>query len=238
MHPRFILALLLVCLGGARLQAQIVINVTAFPAAQWGVSDVTLGVTGHTIEDFEDLILAPGLLVGWNTSAGNVAPAGTLPFTFNPITDDSFGTAFLQGGGGAWDGTRGLLNTRTNQSYTYTAVDNWGDIRLEFTTPVTSVGFSLQQNDYDVGLVINGVNMGNLQTLTGITPDGNRYGYIRIDVVSGTISSLNLINGKFAFNDGIMIDHLAFSPVPEPPVTVLLSLGLAALALKFRRRLN
>jgi hypothetical protein len=230
------MALLLVCLGSARLPAQVVINVTAFPAAQWGVSDATLGVTGQVIEDFEDLILASGLLVGWNTAAGNVTPAATLPFTFNPFTDDPFGTAFQQGGGGAWDGTRGLLNTRTNQSYTYADVANWGDILLEFTTPVTSVGFSLQQNEYDVGLFINGTNMGTLQTLTGLTPDGNRYGYIRIDAVSGTISSLHLINGKSIFNDGIMIDHLAFSPVPEPAVTALLSLGLAALAVQARRR--
>lgn len=236
MKLRCLLGLLL-WLGVAlvRVPAQVVIQVHSFPAAQWGVSDTTLGVAGYVVEDFEDVNLVAGLLIGWNTAAGNVSPANTIPFTFNPVTDDPFGTAFTQGGTGAWDGTRGLINTRTNQSYDYNLVANWGDIVIQFTTPVTSVGFSLQQNDYDVGLVINGTDFGGLQSYTSIAANGARYAYIRIDATSGSISSLTLVNGKLAFNDGLMIDHLAFAPVPEPAIYLLLPLGLIALRVAHRR---
>lgn len=213
------------------------ITATGFSAGSWGAADATLGITGYTIEDFEDTTLASGLLVGWETEAGNVTPASTIPFTFNPATDDPYGNAFgTYGGGGVWDGSRTLINTRTNQSYSYTAGTNWGDIVLSFTTPATSVGFGLQQNELQVFLYINGTNMGSLQSLTGLVPDGNRYGYIRIDGTSGTlITSLRLANTRSPSYDGFVIDHVAFSAVPEP-ATTMLWLALAAAILAFGRR--
>lgn len=212
------------------------VSVTGFAAGQWGAPDATLGVTGYTVETFEGTILAPGLLVGWMTPAGDVTPAGTIPFTFNPNTEDSFGTAFLNG---QWDGSRVLVNTRTNQSYDYNATANWGDIVLSFSTPVTSVGFSLQQNEMDIGLLINGTNVGTLQGLTGIGPNGDKYGYIRIDGTGGTtINSVQLSNGRDAFNDGFVIDHVAFAPIPEPAVTAV-TLAVLVLALAgWRRRVS
>jgi hypothetical protein len=174
------------------------------------------------------------LLIGWQTPAGNTTPAAVLPFTFDPVTQDPYGTAFHTG---VWDGSLVLVNTRTNQSYVYSAVANWGDIVFAFPTPVTSVGFSLQQNDFDVGLVVNGINVGSVQSLTGLAPNGGRYGYVRIDALPGqTISSLQLTNGRFGFNDGFVLDRVAFSPVPEPSAILLLFLGSGAMALWYRRR--
>jgi hypothetical protein len=228
--------LLLLAAGLAPAQT---ITATGFSAASWGASDATLGITGYAIEDFEDTTLVSGLLVGWETEAGNTTPATTLPFTFNPATDDPFGDAFeTLGGGGVWDGSRTLINTRTNQSYNYSALTNWGDIVLTFTNPATSVGFSLQQNEYQVVLYINGTNMGTLQSLTGLVPDGNRYGYIRIDGTLGTqITSLRLANTRISFYDGFVIDHVAFAAVPEPAASALgLALGAVVLVLWQRRR--
>lgn len=220
------------CLAGAPA-AHAVFLVTGYDASQWGAGDSTLGVSGYVIEDFEDTTLVPGVLVGWDTPAGNVTPGSTIPFTFNGVTEDPFGSAFFNG---MWDGANTLVNTRTNQSYSYTAVANWGDTLITFTTPATSVGFSLQQNEMDVEVFINGSSIGGLQALTGFTPSGGRYGYIRIDASGGdTISTLRLANGRAAFNDGFVIDHLAFNAVPEPS-TYPLCFGLVVVVLAWRRR--
>jgi len=211
---------------------------TGFGPGQWGASDATLGITGYVLENFESTTLAAGLSVGWATTAGNTTPAATLPFTFNPVTQASFGTAFQ---GGLWDDSNAVVNTRTNQSYLYTDTANWGgDIVINFSTPVTSVGFSLQQNDFDVGLFINGSSVGGLQSLTGLAPNGSRYGYIRIDGNGGnTITSLQLVNGRvptFGFNDGFVIDHLAFAAIPEPATMAWWLAGAAGPFALWRRR--
>jgi hypothetical protein len=190
-------------------------------------------VGGYVIEDFEDTILVPGLLIGWDTTAGAVSPAGSIPFTFNPVAQDPFGSAFATG---AWDGSNVLVNTRTNQSYSYTATANWGDILITFTSPATSVGFSLQQNEDDVALYINGGLVGGMQFLTGFIPTGGRFGYFRIDGLSGnSISTIRLANTRAAYNDGYVIDHLAFAVVPEPTSYALLT-GLCAVLCAWRRR--
>lgn len=229
------LAALAVLFSAPRISQAQTVAVTGF--ATWGASDATLGISGFTIATFETTSLPSGLLIGWNTTAGNVTPASTIPNTFNPSTQDPNGTAFVNG---QWDGSNALVNTRTNQSFDYSATSNWGNIVISFSTPVTSVGFSLQQNDMDVGLLINGTSVGTLQGLTGIAPNGNRYSYIRIDGTGGTtISSVELVNGRvptFTFNDGFIIDHLAFSAIPEPALAPALFAVGAAAAVAWRRR--
>lgn len=229
-HP---LALLIFALAAglvSRAPAQYV--VTATPAASWGAADSVLGVAGYTIEDFEDTTLVAGLLIGWQTEAGNVVPAATLPNTFNPVTQDPHGTAFI---GGEWDGSNVLVNTRTNRTFVYTEVANWGDLVIQFTSPVYSVGFSVQQNDFDIGLSINGSSYNSLVFHTDISPNGGRYAYIRIDALPGnSITSLQLHNGRSSFYDGFVIDHLAFNTVPEPSAALLVGTGLGGLALVHR----
>lgn len=185
---------------------------------RWGQSNGTLGVGNATIENFEDAALAPGLKVLWESPAGNVGPTAVLPNVFNPSTDDAFGTAF---NGGAFDGTRCLLNTRTNDTFPYSDSASYGDVTFEFNPPVRLVGFSVHQNETDLGLFINGVNKGKLSTLTGLSPNGGKYGYILIQSSGAdTISSIKIKNGSVPSGDGFTFDHLAFSTEPGPSVEV------------------
>jgi hypothetical protein len=228
------LAVLLSALATGEAQT---VTTTHFNAGSWGASDATLGISGYTIETFESATLNAGVQIGWNTPAGNTAASSTLPNVFDPATDAGFGGAFATG---AWDGTHGIINTRDNLSHVYTDVANWGNLTINFTTPVTSVGFSMEQMEIDATVFINGTNMGSFTALTGLSLNGGRMGYVRIDATGGTqITSIEIDNGRAGFNDGFMIDHLAFVAIPEPPVApALLGLGAAAFAFARRRRLT
>ncbi|MBS0191026.1 MAG: hypothetical protein U0573_03900 [Phycisphaerales bacterium] len=194
------------------------ISVHGVSPIRWGQSNGTLGVGNTTVEDFEDVNLAPGLKVLWESPAGNVGPTAVLPNVFNPLTDDGFGNAFV---GGAFDGTHCLLNTRTNDTFSYNDSGSYGDVTFLFDPPVRIVGFSVHQNETDLGLFINGVNKGKLSTLTGLSPNGGKYGYIVIQATdSDTISSVKIKNGSVPSGDGFTFDHLAFSTAPNPSVEV------------------
>lgn len=214
--------------------AQAGFNVTGFGPGSWGTSDATLGVAGYVIEDFEDVNMASGLLVGVTSTNGSYGPSSTIPNTFNPFVDNTFGTAFQFGGGGAWDGTKGLINTRTNREFSYSEVGSWGVTTFVFSGGATSVGFSMQQMDQSSNLIINGNQIGLLDVLAGWTTNGLRQGYVRIDAFGGDqINSITIQNGTTSFNDGLMFDHLAFNPVPEPGTMAFLALFGAVAA---RRR--
>ncbi len=186
--------------------------VTPFAPDSWPRSDADLGITGFTIEDFEDTNLAAGLRISVSTPAGSYLLATNLPAVFNP-TNDAFGTAFRNG---VWDGAHGLLNTRDNQSHVYTQEPNWGDVTLHFSPPVRSVGFSMEDLEYSsTHVTVNGLSLGIL----GVSipaPNGpfQRQGYLRIDAPPGqAISTVELNNTP---GDGWLIDHLAFSTNPPP----------------------
>lgn len=225
------LTLVIAALAGTSMSyAGYVVN--SFSAPGWGGSDVSVGVSGYTIEDFEDLTLASGLQVGVVSPNGNYGPSSSLLNTFKP-SDDLFGTAFTLGGGGVWDGEHGIINTRTNQTFSYSDSGSWGDLTFYFSSGMSSVGFSVQQMDRDALIMVNGTSIGAVSTLaTNFTGGKGRQGYLRVDAVGGdTISSIGLkdpIGG-----DGYMFDHLAYQSVPEPVSLVALGGGLAILA---RRR--
>lgn len=220
-------------------------TLTTIPADQWGAADSVLGVAGYTIEDFEDASLIAGLQIGWSASVGTIAPSGTLPRTFDPRPialggDDAFGSAFFTHPCGSsacssiWDGAKVLVSGFGNISYGYSgASQNWGDVDIVFTTPVKSVGFSLQQNEFEVDFRLNGAG----PTLTvGGAPGGGRYGYLRIDATAGdVISSIKLDNVN---GDAFIVDHLAVQAVPEPETYALMLAGLGLVAWGARRRMR
>jgi len=186
-------------------------NVVGFGPQLWGSPDSVLGLTSFAVEDFEDTMLIPGLSISWESPAGNTAPTTTLPNVFNPLTDDPFGDAFDTG---VWDGERCVINTRTNQSYSYGAGSNWGDIVFHFNPPQSSVGFTLQQVDQDGRLVVNGRDVGSILGRTGLGLNGGgRQGYVRIDGLcpDTRIHEIRFNNGRTgSFGDGFAFDHLSF----------------------------
>ncbi|MFT3683520.1 MAG: GC-type dockerin domain-anchored protein [Phycisphaerales bacterium] len=194
-------------------QAQV--TVRGVPTLRWATSDGSIGFQNATVEDFEDTTLAPGLSIFWSASGGTVGPVTTLPRVFNPNTDDPFGTAFNNG---QWDGTHALISAPGNQSYSYSAAQNWGDVELRFDPPVTAVGFSMQQADAEVTLVVNGTPAGGLSALSGLSFNGGRTGYIVVTASGGgTISTLKLDNSG---GDGFVIDHLLYTTQTAPVVSV------------------
>lgn len=226
--------ILSLALGMAAVPAMAGFTVTPFQNNLWGASDATLGVAGYTIEDFEDVNLAAGLQVSVTSPNGNLAQTSTLPSTFKP-SDDVNGNAFTLGGGGVWDGQHGIINTRTNQTFTYTESGSWGLLTFHFTNGATSIGFSLQQMDRDANLLVNGVSIG---TMFGLAPGFNltngRQGYVRIDATGSDVINSVAVQDAFGFGDGYMFDHVAYNAVPEPSTLALF--GLGALALVVRRR--
>jgi len=210
------------------LPANAGITVTGFGPASWGAPDTTLGIAGYVIEDFEDTNLAPHLTIGWETQAANRAPSTTLPALFDPA-NDPFGTAFLTPASGRWDGSCGLINTHDNQSHDYWDVAHWGDVVLHFDPGMKSVGFSLMQVDQEVRLIINNTDLGGLTALAGLAINGSRIGYVRLDATgTDTISSIRLANGRSGFNDGFVLDHLAYSTTGLPPENPSVAIALHA----------
>jgi len=199
----------------------------------WQETDANLGISGYTIEDFEDTTLVAGLQVSVTSPNGNLAQTSTLPNTFKPA-DDAFGTAFTLGGGGVWDGDHGIINTRTNQTFHYGEAGSWGHLTFHFTGGVKSAGFSLQQVDRDANVVVNGVSIGSLYALAPSFAAGNgRQGYVRIDATGSDVINTLSIQDAFGFGDGYMFDHVSF--VPEPATLATLSLG-ALIAVRKRRK--
>jgi hypothetical protein len=179
--------------------------------SRWGRTGASVGILGMTVEDFEDVKLASGLQIRWTAPAGDFGPTSTLPNTFNPTTDDPFGTAFADG---AWSGSRVLVNTRTNRPFPYSESQNWGNVELLFDPPVRTVAFSVQQMDADNFVFVNNVSFGGISGLTGLTINGSRAGYVVINASGAdSISSVRIANTG---GDGFVLDHLAFTSTPLP----------------------
>jgi len=179
---------------------------------RWGTSNDIIGTRNFIVESFQNTGLAPGLQVSWFSTAGNTGPFSTLPNVFDPATDP-YGNAFVPGG---WRSTNVLINTPDNLSHPYTQSQYFGDVEFTFTPPVVAVGFSMQQADLGVELVINGISRGTLGSLVSLPFNGGRQGFIVIESAGAErITSLRLNNTG---GDGWAIDYLSFTREERVPV--------------------
>jgi hypothetical protein len=176
-------------------------------AVLWGTSNAAIGMAGAVIEDFEDATLVPRLQVEWNAPAGDVGPTNTLPALFNPVAQDPFGNAFDLG---VWDGQRGLVSGRGNQSYNYADGTNWGDVAFYFDPPAFAVGMSVQQMDSQARVIVNDRDIGTYNQVTLLPVNGTRSGYMLLNSAdSAIITSVRFANSRTdTTGDGIMFDHV------------------------------
>ena len=239
-HSALLSALTFIGVSAPALGA-VTYNVTA--ASSWGASDATLGVSGLSNFGFETTQLPNGVSIRFTRQDNNVQVydtgfGGVLPFVFDSSQDTlgSPGSPFRSASAGdtnnltahAWDGTRSLVNVPTQPITSYSPSFGYGTIRINFQTPVSTVGFSLQQ--LNLAATINVMTNGGLVTTDtatqGLSVDGFRNGYLKINGTSGTtINYVEIVPGLTGFTDGIAIDHLAFSAqgtsTPEPGTALL-----------------
>ncbi len=201
-------------------------TVTVVPASSWGAPDGELGLVGAVVEDFEDLDLAPGLLVELaavdDTFTGTLLDA--LPATYDPAVDDQYGDAFVIG---VWDGARVLFNTPGNATVYYGFME-FRRVQLHVPGGTAWLGLSLQQLTGNEGLIVNGRSMGRVAGL-GLAPTSGRNGYLIVssDDPAEPVISVAVGGG----GDGFVIDHVTFAAPGGVPIE---SAGWGAVKALFR----
>ena len=206
--------------------------------------NTTLGITGYTIEDFEDTTLLSGLSI--RHSGGQFAVPVTwtsLPATFDPST-------FPVSVNNAWDGNNVATNLPGNsinnlifpeltEFFYFSGTTSLGLALSNFqsVTP-PSPQFPITNHE----LFVNGVSLGELETLAGALwiPGIVRNAYIRVDA-TGADSINSIAFRNISAGDALIFDHLAIapsaaSPVPEPATLSAVAAGLIAAGLLRRRR--
>ena len=158
---------------------------TGTSPAQQAALNAAVGVTGHIVEDFEDLTLVSGLTITGGEFGLNIQSG--LP---NAIWD---GTGFFVN---QVDDGNGLDFTVTGGTTSFGI--GMGDI--------DAAGVHLFVNGEDYGSIMNFANWVKLG-------DNVRDVFVRVDAAPGeTINTVRIEQISGSFNDGIFFDHVTFSP--------------------------
>ncbi len=161
------------------------ISVSSFSTSSYNsdtaAMDSTLGITGYTIEDFEDTTLVSGLSV--KLDFRSPSPNSETTWTTLPGTPTSLGVD-------PWDGSHSLASTLDNGD---TLNNRAQAVTFLFDSGASSVGIglsgfqSLNQLDYPVTdhrLYINGVAMSEtLESIVGSQLDAQPIGAGRLSAV-------------------------------------------------------
>jgi hypothetical protein len=204
---------LFIILMAAATAASAAIGVTFIPPDRWGEPDADLGFGGGVVEDFEDVVLATGLLVEIADGAGEFSGIGspTLPAVFDPVNGDPWGDSFTTG---IWDGSSVMVNTETNQSIYYGSAD-WRAVQFHLPEGVTWFAVATQQVTGNHTLKVNGQPVGRLLGL-GMPLGAGRNGVM---VVSNDDPLAPIVSVSFGGGgDAFVVDHVVFEPADTVPV--------------------
>lgn len=177
------------------------------------VMNQNLGISGYSIEDFEDSIMQPGL---------SILQVGTFDgFNAHPFTINSNPPTISIGSVSNWDGKSYLINLPDTVSYRY---------RTMFNLPehVSSFGIGLSDFDALYSVYVNGnLLIKYIHTVPGFTSTyGSRNGYLLINSENNEYINTVEFRQYTVTNsiDCVEFDHLAFE-VPEPATLFLLAVG-------------
>ena len=216
-------------------------TVTLFPGSVYdsdaSLMDAGLGITGFTIEDFEDVSLVPDLSITYTNP--NAGPLTTLPTVYNEATIGNYTNNL-------WDGDHALVNTPQNQEWNQPGIGTTSIAdRVTFSISGGARSFGIGVGNFqneiaDHELLVNGASVVTaLETLPdwvgGISV---RNGYIRIDADLGEVIDSVAIDIGTGDRDGLVFDHLAFSPIPEPASATLYFCMASIFGLISRRRIH
>jgi hypothetical protein len=201
-HP--VLLTVLILLAAVSARAEFVVEI--IPADQWGEPDEAIGLAGGVVENFENLALAPGLLLEIADAAGQFTGEGSTSLlnTFNPENDDPYGSAFVLG---VWDGSRCLINTENNEVLNYGSQD-WRAVAFYVPQGTTWFAFASQQVTVNHMLYVNGQSLGQLESL-GFDLSAGRNGVL---VVRSYDPATPIVSVSFGGRgDAFTIDHVVYA---------------------------
>ncbi len=218
---KIFLLLYLLAIVSPNLFSAIIVNSFAPTTfnANTSLMDQTLGVTGFTIENFEDNNFVDGLTISAN---------GSTPFSQAPPVN--FGSSLV------WDGTLGI-DAYNSLGFPAVTVDT---MTFHLAQGASSFGFGTANMEIrrnpDLNIVVNGVtDLGPISEMPGyfdtIVTGSQRNIYVRLDAVGETINTVTINWGPTVSLglDNIVFDHVAFNTaplVPEPTTFGLILIGL------------
>ena len=199
--------------------------------------DTLLGITGYTIENFEDVVLVPGLSISYTNP--NFGPVNVLPTVYNEAAVGNYINNL-------WDGSHALVNTPQNQEWNQPGIGLGSLVdritfHLDGGATSFGIGFGNFQSDLvDHELLVNGVSqVSAIETLPGwISGINTRNGYIRIDAEPGELINSVSFDIGIGTRDGLIFDRLAFTTaVPEPSSLLgVLAFGAFGIGSRLKRK--
>jgi PEP-CTERM motif len=217
-------ALVLPFVAPARAQAGYVATAYAPSVYDGNVKDLNAAVgisTGYAIENFESTTLLPNLsyTIGKQTFT-------SLPKTFSTSQTIKVGKLTLTPWQkAAWDGSNILVPNVGNSP-----TQLWQPITFNIAAGTTSFGIGISGVLLNTtGIYVNGMRIGNLDTLPGFQPGLGRNAYLIINAGPGDAPITSVGFGSVDPLDTRSYDHIAIKENPEPSTLALAGMSVLCL---------